>query len=261
MKIIFVTQNEPFYIKHFFASFFKEINKVEIEVMGVIVQDTFNEKNKLKVFRRAMQLYGLLGFFLMGTKYTYNLLAEKIFIFFKISSAVSLRTILFNRGVEILPFKSVNSEEFIAYVRKNDIDLIISVAASEIFKRKILNIPKIVCLNIHGGKLPAYRGMMPNFWTLYNKEKCAWVTIHEMGEHLDDGRIVEQVCFPVEKEYSFNDLAVKSKQVAAKVLIKVLGLYEKKKVQYKKNCEKQKYYTFPSSNEIKIFKKRGGKVI
>ena len=52
-------------------------------------------------------------------------------------------------------------------------------------------------LNIHSGRLPKYRGMMPTFWQLLAGEREATITVHEMVPRLDAGAVLGKVEFPL----------------------------------------------------------------
>jgi methionyl-tRNA formyltransferase len=57
---------------------------------------------------------------------------------------------------------------------------------------KILEIPRLGALNLHGSLLPAYRGRCPVNWVLVKGEEKTGVTLHFMVEKPDAGDIVEQ---------------------------------------------------------------------
>src|SRR2546429_8962132 len=64
----------------------------------------------------------------------------------------------------------VCSSDLASYLRTltaRGVDVLLSVAAPEIFRRPaLMAVPHV--LNVHSGKLPLYRGMMPTFWALQN---------------------------------------------------------------------------------------------
>ena len=63
-----------------------------------------------------------------------------------------------------------------------DLDLVISINASQKFKSEILALPRLGCINVHGALLPRYRGRLPSFWVLANGEKETGTTVHFMNE-------------------------------------------------------------------------------
>lgn len=64
-------------------------------------------------------------------------------------------------------------------------------------------------INIHGSLLPKYRGRTPNVWSIINGEKETGVTCHIIGEKIDAGDIISQICIPVEETDTGYSLLVK----------------------------------------------------
>ena len=55
-----------------------------------------------------------------------------------------------------------------------------------------LDIPKMLCMNVHGSLLPKYRGAAPVNWAILNGDKETGVTIQKMALALDAGDIIAQ---------------------------------------------------------------------
>ncbi len=83
-------------------------------------------------------------------------------------------------------------------------DIIFSFYYRNLLGETILNIPSHGCFNLHGSKLPAYRGRCPINWVLVNGEKSTGITLHHMTIRPDDGDIVAQA----EIDISDNDTAL-----------------------------------------------------
>ncbi len=65
---------------------------------------------------------------------------------------------------------------------------------------EVLNAPRLGAFNVHGGKLPAYRGPQPVFWEILNRETEGAATLHRMDENLDHGPIVASRLVPIAPE-------------------------------------------------------------
>lgn len=260
MNILFITQSEPFYIKYFFRIFLNKCTKYNIK--GIVIQDPFNQKQLSRIIKRVIYFYGIKGFLKMCFKYLIIKSTDFASKFLDIQVNASIEQIVKKHAIPILNYKSVNNKEFIDFIKKENIDLVISVAASEIFRYEVLHTPNYGCINIHSAPLPKYRGMMPNFWTLYNNEEYAWVTIHKMVEKLDDGSIILQDKFKIINGETYDSLAKRSKEFAARLLLKTLEQIEEGEVNYLSNdSSKATYFTFPTKDEVRQFKKMGGRII
>ena len=73
-----------------------------------------------------------------------------------------------------------------------DIDILISINYLFIFDKRLISLPKILPINIHGGKLPLYRGRAPHVRAIMNGEREIGVTLHQIDEGCDTGDIILQ---------------------------------------------------------------------
>ncbi|MHA1382022.1 MAG: methionyl-tRNA formyltransferase [Candidatus Helarchaeota archaeon] len=225
MNVLIVTQDEPFYLPKFFEKF---LNNIPHEIKGIVLLKPFNE-NLIKTAKRVYNLYGPLFFVLIGLKFIFFKFLDKINIYLKLTKPKSIRDLAKRKKIPIFEPKNINSRKFLSYVRNQiNPDLICSIAASQIFKKEILSLPKYGCINIHSGPLPRYRGMLPCFWVLYNKEKETAVTVHYMNENLDDGDIILQKKIIINDEESVDSLIKKTKSMGAEVLIEAIDLIDKR---------------------------------
>ena len=72
--------------------------------------------------------------------------------------------------------KNINSKMFIERVKKYNCDLFVSMSFDQIFKKEIINLPRLKTINCHAGKLPFYRGRNVLNWVLINDEKEFGIT-------------------------------------------------------------------------------------
>ncbi|MDA3790407.1 MAG: bifunctional UDP-4-amino-4-deoxy-L-arabinose formyltransferase/UDP-glucuronic acid oxidase ArnA [Desulfobacula sp.] len=71
-------------------------------------------------------------------------------------------------------------------------DIIFSFYYRKLLGEEILAIPRHGCLNLHGSRLPAYRGRCPINWVLVNGETRTGMSLHYMTIKPDAGDIVAQ---------------------------------------------------------------------
>lgn len=75
------------------------------------------------------------------------------------------------------------------FVKELNPDLILTMAYGQIIPQGLLDIPTKGCLNIHGSILPKYRGAAPIQRAIINGEKKTGVTLMEMIDKMDAGRM------------------------------------------------------------------------
>ena len=96
------------------------------------------------------------------------------------------------------------------------------VAYGRLLTQEILDIPKILCLNVHGSLLPKYRGAAPVNWAILNGDKETGVTMQKMALDLDAGDIVAQEKMVIGDDENAAQLRKRMALTGAKLLVNVL---------------------------------------
>lgn len=103
------------------------------------------------------------------------------------------------RKITDIKARSVNSEEFRNFLKKNKVDAVFVGSWSEKFSPKTINTPKYGIINVHPSLLPKYRGPNPYLQVILNGEQETGVTFHFMDSNYDTGAILHQKVVPIEK--------------------------------------------------------------
>lgn len=99
----------------------------------------------------------------------------------------------FSKEVVNLPISNtvtvpnLNCDETVEQIKKLGIKYLINCGAG-IFGKKVIEIPGLVILNAHAGKLPAYKNMNVVEWAICNENKV-FGTIHQIDKGIDTGPV------------------------------------------------------------------------
>ena len=66
------------------------------------------------------------------------------------------------------------------------------IYGSPLLKPELFGIPRLGTAGIHHGKMPQYRGKKTTFWSMYNGEETAGVTIQLVNAGIDTGQIIRR---------------------------------------------------------------------
>ena len=113
-----------------------------------------------------------------------------------------------------------NKQQVINRIKELDADIILSTCGY-IFKKKILDAPKIGVINKHAGPLPSYRGLMPVFWTLLEGKQKVGVTIHFMDKEIDKGTMILQHIYTSLQRFPQNDVGCSGSCTDKRTLSKI----------------------------------------
>ena len=229
------------------------------EVAGISVLS--ESKSKPTTLRKFYNFYGLRLFCVILFKYAAFKVSDMLSGLLPVKNLHSVSRICKRYGVKVFGTENINSREFISRLKEMQVDMVVSIASPQIFRKELLNTPPRGCINVHGAPLPKYRGMMPSFWMLLNGEKKGAVTVHYINEEVDSGDIILQREYDIEPGMTHHALLVKSKQLAAELLLDVVENIKKGQVVRKINDKRQAtYYSFPGKEDLKLFFKRGGRL-
>jgi len=256
MNIFIITRDEPFYLPRFFErvmSYFKS------EIVGIAILS--EGKSKVKTLRKYLKFYGLGLFCIQLFLYFICKLSDKLSYVLPVKNLHSVERISQKYKIQIFDTININSKEFIDKLKELKVDLVVSVTSPQTFKTELLSTPKLGCINVHGAPLPRYRGVLPSFWMLFNKEKKGAVTVHYMEEELDSGDIILQRGYDIRPDVTHHELIIESKRIGAEVLIEAIEIIRSGNIMRKQNDVTQAtYYSFPKKEDIKKFHLAGGKL-
>ena len=101
-------------------------------------------------------------------------------------------------------------------------DVFVVVAYGQILSRKILDLPKFGCINVHGSLLPKYRGAAPIQWSIVNGDAVTGITTMLMDVGMDTGDMLLKAETEIKLLDNARDLAIKLSSQGADLLIETL---------------------------------------
>ena len=250
LRLLFVTQDDPFYVIQFFDVFFAEYPRDEFQLVGITIAAAFRE-SRIATTKRMLRFYGLVDFGRVLTRFVRARLRGR-----------SIAARAERERVPLLATKSVNDPTYVDRIRALAPDVIVSVAAPEIFEEELLAAGRIGCLNIHSGRLPTYRGMMPTFWQMLAGERQATITVHEMAPQLDAGAVLGKADFPLRERDSLDRVMTETKHEGARLMIEILRQVRAAETNaVPLDMREASYFSFPTRADVARFRARGHRLV
>ncbi len=144
--------------------------------------------------------------------------------------ACPVKQLATENNIDVYQPKTLKNSEAIDLIKKINPDLIIVVAYGLILPKKILEIPKHGCINIHTSLLPKYRGAAPAQWSLINGEEQTGVTAMFMDEGLDTGDIITYDETAIESEETSEELLQRLTKLSFKTILRALEMVKNNNV-------------------------------
>ena len=159
-------------------------------------------------------------------------------------------------NISIDSLNDVRSEESLSKIAALEPDLVLSVRYGKIFGSAFLKIPKLGTINLHSGKLPEYRGVLPTFRALMNGDKTLFPTLHYIEDGtIDTGGIIgfSEVKVEQDKSLLWHILQLYPQSVSL-VVSTIQQIAEgKKPLADVQDATDAAYFTFPTEEEINEF--------
>jgi methionyl-tRNA formyltransferase len=122
-------------------------------------------------------------------------------------------------GSKGLPFlESPSNEKIEKETLRIRPDFIFSFYYRSMLPMAVLELAKRGAFNMHGSLLPKYRGRAPLNWAVLKGETETGMTLHEMVEKPDAGRIVDQEAVPIGPDETAVEVFAKMTAAAESVL-------------------------------------------
>jgi len=252
LKIILFTQNDPFYLAESTKDFIQKVKESdEHEIIKAIVTPPSPFGKKEKSYEKAIKTLKIFGirFFIF---YSFKFIIRRFFL----NKSVIKEIKKSGTPLWILD-ASINNKKNVQILKNLNPDVIIIIAGNQIIKKQVLDIPKYGVINAHSSLLPNYKGLMPTFWVLKNRDLETGVTLYKLTEGIDDGPIISQRKIKIDKNTSQSELIIKCKEVANDLILDSLDMI-KNEDEFTSN-EGGSYYMFPTRMDVKEFYRNGNK--
>lgn len=258
-KYVFI-QNDPFYLPKVLDKYLREYAD---STVGINIQSV--AQGKRTIVQTAMDLLNMYGPWYFQWKfrsYIWKKLQGKVVndIFGSTRTCHTVRAVAKKYGVPVHDMPDVNDESFLRMLREHEVDFIVSISGTQLYKRKLREQTPWGIVNCHGALLPEYRGLMPSFWTLANNATEGGVSVHYVDKKLDNGPIVIQRRYRVHPHDTLEDVMARSKDLAAEAIIETVSAVEAGNPTLIPNpIEHMTHFSMPTKQDVQRFRAAGHK--
>lgn len=245
LRTVFLTTDDPLYLPTFYERVLRQHHAETVAVY--ITPPLFKKQTTWQATERYIRTFGVGA----AAHLTTRVLAAKL-------QNRSIASVCRRWKVPSAVVTDVNTPDFLAELRGLAPDVLVSVSCPLIFKKPLIDLAPRGILNIHGAILPHYRGLMPAFRQLANGEPRAGVSIYFVNEDIDAGELCGQRIFDIPAEDSLDTFLVRSKAIAADLLLEVLGKMKAGTItRTPLNLAEGSYYKWPDAESVRKFRSLG----
>ena len=124
-----------------------------------------------------------------------------------------------DRGISAFGPCKVNERVFVGEVGSLSPDLFVLAGYNQILGSKILELPRLGAINLHGGKLPEYRGVAPVNWQIINGETTGGCCVLFVDEGIDTGDLIQQAYYEIGEDDTAQDIVKKQLDLFPQMLL------------------------------------------
>jgi len=132
----------------------------------------------------------------------------------------SVRDTALSAGIPVIQPADVSKE--VETIRRWEPELLVLVGYTQIIRRDLIEVAPRGVINLHGGKLPEYRGASTLNWMIINGETEGGVSILRVDEGVDTGDVLAEERFPIGTDDTIRDVLARSLAVFPPMLLRVL---------------------------------------
>ncbi|MCT4687366.1 methionyl-tRNA formyltransferase [Vallitalea sp.] len=133
-----------------------------------------------------------------------------------------IKEVAISNDIDVYQPQKLSEKDFVEAMEHINPDVIVVIAFGKILPKRILDLPKYGCINVHASLLPKYRGAGPIQWSIINGEAETGITTMYMDVGLDTGDMLLKEAVKIEDTDTGGSLHDKLSNIGAKLLIKTL---------------------------------------
>ncbi len=156
--------------------------------------------------------------------------------------------------------RTINTKDIRSRIAAWSPDIIIS-SNPLYFGKKLLELPRLGCINRHTALLPAYGGILPLFHALARQEPRVGVTIHRMTEEIDKGPILAQAAVEVKDKDTMESLFTRCFALTVPLVLQAIDTLQTPEKSSIEPRTRPSTFSFPDSRDWKAFRRAGRDLI
>lgn len=121
-------------------------------------------------------------------------------------------------GLEVLQPVKVRRRELADELAAREPDLGVVIAYGRILPRRLLDVPRLGCVNVHASLLPRWRGAAPIQWAVASGDAETGVCLMQMDEGMDTGPVLARRATPIDPDETSADLFERLSRLGADLL-------------------------------------------
>lgn len=145
-------------------------------------------------------------------------------------------------GIRLFRPPDVNAGEVVDALEAATPDILVLAGYGQILRGRLLGVCPYGSVNLHGGRLPQYRGSSPMNWALINGEQEITISAILLDAGVDTGDVIGERTFPVGADDTIADVQARANALFPDMLVDTLARLEDGTVERRPQVEAEAAY-------------------
>jgi methionyl-tRNA formyltransferase len=140
-------------------------------------------------------------------------------------SATPVKEVALAAGLHVFQPEKIKSDAAFDFIRQMAPDAVVIIAYGQIVPARLLDIPRLGWINLHGSLLPKYRGAAPIQWAIVNGETRTGLTTMRIDPGMDTGPTLLRWETEIGPDETSVQLALRMAAAGADLMVETLRRY------------------------------------
>ena len=130
-------------------------------------------------------------------------------------------------GLHVYQPETIKSDSSQNFLKRLAPDAVVIIAYGQIIPARLLTIPRLGWINLHGSLLPRYRGAAPIHWAIANGETLTGLTVMQIDAGMDTGPTLLRHEVEIGPDETAPELAARMSAIGAKLIVESLLRFDR----------------------------------
>jgi len=138
-------------------------------------------------------------------------------------SASPVKAVALEAGVQVYQPEKVRSDSAMDFFTRMAADVVVIIAYGQIIPARLIALPRLGWINLHGSLLPKYRGAAPIAWAIANGETVTGLTSMQIDAGMDTGPMLLRHELEIGPDETTPELATRMAEAGAPLIAETLS--------------------------------------
>jgi len=142
-------------------------------------------------------------------------------------SASPVKAVALEAGLQVYQPEKIKSDSALDFFTRMTVDAVVIIAYGQIIPARLIALPRLGWINLHGSLLPKYRGAAPIAWAIANGETVTGLTTMQIDAGMDTGPMLLRHEMEIGPDETAPELARRMADAGAPVITDTLHKLER----------------------------------